>query len=68
MAVCTCLALSVKIRVHLWQFFFTDLTRKDRSQALAAGFQIHVAKPIEPETFVTSIASVLSPDNNRNQT
>ena len=34
-------------------------TDEDRSEALAAGFQIHVAKPIEPESFVTSIATVL---------
>jgi CheY-like chemotaxis protein/anti-sigma regulatory factor (Ser/Thr protein kinase) len=42
-------------------------TDEDRSQALAAGFQIHVAKPIEPENFVISIASIVNPDNNRNQ-
>ncbi|PYS24277.1 MAG: hypothetical protein DMF72_05500 [Acidobacteria bacterium] len=35
-------------------------TDEDRLQALSAGFQIHVAKPIEPENFVTSIASILS--------
>jgi CheY-like chemotaxis protein len=34
-------------------------TDEDRLQALSAGFQIHVAKPIEPESFVTSIAEVL---------
>jgi signal transduction histidine kinase/DNA-binding response OmpR family regulator len=34
-------------------------TDEDRSQALSAGFQMHVPKPIEPESFVTSIASVL---------
>lgn len=34
-------------------------TDEDRLEALAAGFQIHVAKPIEPETFITSLASVL---------
>ena len=34
-------------------------TDEDRSQALAAGFQIHVAKPIEPESFLTSIVTVL---------
>jgi signal transduction histidine kinase/DNA-binding response OmpR family regulator len=34
-------------------------TDEDRSQALSAGFQMHVAKPIEPESFLTSIASVL---------
>jgi CheY-like chemotaxis protein len=35
-------------------------TDEDRLQALSAGFQIHVAKPIEPESFVTSLASVLN--------
>lgn len=34
-------------------------TDEDRLRALAAGFQIHVAKPIEPENFVTCVASVL---------
>jgi len=34
-------------------------TDEDRSQALSAGFQLHVAKPIEPESFVSSLASVL---------
>ena len=34
-------------------------TDEDRMRALDAGFQTHVAKPIEPEIFVTSIASVL---------
>jgi len=34
-------------------------TDEDRSQALSAGFQVHVPKPIEPESFVSSIASVL---------
>jgi signal transduction histidine kinase/DNA-binding response OmpR family regulator len=37
-------------------------TDEDRLQALSAGFQIHIAKPIEPETFVTCVASVLSRD------
>ena len=32
-------------------------TDDDRTRALSAGFQIHVAKPIEPETLVKSIAS-----------
>src|SRR5262245_56196088 len=34
-------------------------TDEDRLQALSAGYQIHVAKPIEPESFVTSVASIL---------
>ena len=28
-------------------------TDEDRLQALSAGFQMHVAKPIEPESFVS---------------
>jgi signal transduction histidine kinase/DNA-binding response OmpR family regulator len=32
---------------------------EDRSQALSAGFQVHVPKPIEPESFVTSVVTVL---------
>ena len=35
-------------------------TDEDRLQALSAGFQMHVPKPIEPESFVTSLASVLA--------
>ena len=34
-------------------------TDEDRSHALSAGFQIHVSKPIEPESFVTSVAAML---------
>ena len=34
-------------------------TDEDRLQALSAGFQMHVAKPIEPESFVSSLASML---------
>ena len=34
-------------------------TDEDRLRALEAGFHTHVAKPIEPESFVSSIASVL---------
>jgi len=34
-------------------------TDEDRLQALSAGFQIHVAKPIEPENFVISLASIV---------
>jgi len=31
---------------------------EDRSRALAAGFQMHVAKPVEPATLVAAIASI----------
>ena len=34
-------------------------TDEDRLQALSAGFQVHVAKPIEPESFVSCLASIL---------
>jgi len=37
-------------------------TDEDRSQALSAGFQIHIAKPIEPEKFVSCVASVVGRD------
>jgi CheY-like chemotaxis protein len=37
-------------------------TDEDRMQALSAGFQMHVPKPIEPESFVSSLASVLAGD------
>jgi len=37
-------------------------TDEDRSQALSAGFQIHIAKPIEPENFVSCVASVVGRD------
>jgi CheY-like chemotaxis protein len=40
-------------------------TDEDRLQALSAGFQMHVSKPIEPESFVSSIAAVLA--RNRDQ-
>ena len=34
-------------------------TDHDRTLALSAGFQMHIAKPIEPERLVTSIATAL---------
>ena len=34
-------------------------TDEDRSLALSAGFQMHLAKPIEPESLVSSIAAAL---------
>jgi signal transduction histidine kinase/DNA-binding response OmpR family regulator len=34
-------------------------TDDDRARALAAGFQVHVAKPIEPEVLLRSIAGAL---------
>jgi signal transduction histidine kinase/DNA-binding response OmpR family regulator len=34
-------------------------TDEDRSLALSAGFQMHLAKPIEPDSLVSSIAAVL---------
>jgi CheY-like chemotaxis protein len=43
-------------------------TDEDRSQALAAGFQLHVAKPIEPENFVMSIATIVIPHDNYSPT
>jgi CheY-like chemotaxis protein len=34
-------------------------TKEDKARTLSAGFQIHVAKPIEPESLVTSIAAAM---------
>jgi signal transduction histidine kinase/DNA-binding response OmpR family regulator len=34
-------------------------TKEDKSRALNHGYQMHVAKPIEPETLVMSIASAI---------
>src|ERR1051326_45421 len=34
-------------------------TEEDRSMALAAGFQTHLAKPVEPDSLLESIASAL---------
>ena len=34
-------------------------TDEDRSQALAAGFQVHLAKPVEPKSLLMSIAAAL---------
>lgn len=33
-------------------------TRKDRERALAAGYQMHLAKPVEPEELITAIANL----------
>jgi CheY-like chemotaxis protein len=33
--------------------------RKDREHALAAGYQLHLAKPVEPEDLVAAIASLV---------
>jgi signal transduction histidine kinase/DNA-binding response OmpR family regulator len=34
-------------------------TDEDRAQALSAGFQMHLSKPIEPENLISSIAAAL---------
>jgi len=34
-------------------------TRKDRERALAAGYQLHLGKPVEPEDLVAAIASLV---------
>jgi CheY-like chemotaxis protein len=38
-------------------------TDEDRTLALAAGFQMHLTKPIEPESLVSSIAAALGRDS-----
>ncbi|MCM3871529.1 MAG: PAS domain S-box protein [Pyrinomonadaceae bacterium] len=35
-------------------------TRKDRERALAAGYQLHLAKPVEPADLVAAIASLVA--------
>src|SRR5579864_842250 len=37
----------------------------DRERALAAGFDGYIAKPINPETFVSSVEAFLKPDERR---
>ncbi len=34
-------------------------TKEDKARTLSSGFQIHVAKPIEPESLVMSIAAAM---------
>jgi PAS domain S-box-containing protein len=34
-------------------------TRKDRERALSAGYQLHIAKPVEPEDLVAAIARLV---------
>ena len=38
-------------------------TDEDRSLALSAGFQMHLPKPIEPESLVSSIAAAHGRDS-----
>ena len=35
---------------------------EDRAKALAAGFQAHVPKPVEPETVLETVAGLLGRD------
>jgi PAS domain S-box-containing protein len=35
-------------------------TTRDREQALAAGYQLHLAKPVEPENLIAAIVSLVS--------
>jgi len=34
--------------------------REDREQALAAGFNTHVAKPLDPDELIATVAEVVS--------
>ncbi|MGH9908621.1 MAG: response regulator, partial [Pyrinomonadaceae bacterium] len=36
-------------------------TRKDREQALAAGYQLHLAKPVEPADLIAAISRLVGP-------
>jgi CheY-like chemotaxis protein len=35
----------------------------NQKQALAAGFQLHISKPVEPEELVRAIAQLIATDN-----
>jgi CheY-like chemotaxis protein len=35
-------------------------TEKDRQRALSAGFQLHLAKPVEPQTLVDVIKELVN--------
>ncbi|HLO00101.1 MAG TPA: PAS domain S-box protein [Pyrinomonadaceae bacterium] len=35
-------------------------TSKDRERALAAGYQLHIAKPVEPEDLITAIVQLVA--------
>jgi PAS domain S-box-containing protein len=37
-------------------------TEADRERALAAGFQAHVSKPIEPDAFISAVAALIHRD------
>jgi CheY-like chemotaxis protein len=39
-------------------------TEADRERALAAGFQAHVSKPIEPDAFISAVAALIRRDEN----
>ena len=39
-------------------------TEKDRQLALSAGFQIHLAKPVEPDVLVEAIERLANSNNN----
>jgi CheY-like chemotaxis protein len=34
-------------------------TKEDQARTLSSGFQMHVAKPIDPEKLITSIARAM---------
>jgi CheY-like chemotaxis protein len=38
-------------------------TAKDRERALAAGYQLHLAKPVEPKELVEAILSLIRDDS-----
>src|SRR5688572_14862123 len=37
---------------------------EDRTKALQAGYQIHLAKPVEPATLIATVASLVKPGSN----
>jgi PAS domain S-box-containing protein len=42
------------------------VTSEDKKRALAAGFQVHLTKPITPEELITALASLSGPGRKKN--
>jgi signal transduction histidine kinase/CheY-like chemotaxis protein len=56
-------------RVHVPALALTAYARpEDREQALAAGFDLHLAKPVEPLDFLTSVARLAGRDRHEGET
>jgi CheY-like chemotaxis protein len=57
--------LGVKISKRIPAIALTALAQsKDRLQALAAGFQMHIAKPVEPAELMIVLTNLVGKQNN----